>query len=189
MAIVTRKWTRAEYERLTQLGLLAEDERVELIQGEIVAMSPIDPIHAIAVNQANMVLATEFGATHVVGVQNPLVAGEDSEPQPDLILISRAAFAEMKERREHPARAVLVLEVANTSLAYDRREKGSLYALAGQPLYWIVNVVHNQLEVYSNPVPDPAAPFGFSYASFQSLGRGQKVELAGRTLAVDDFLA
>ena len=172
--------TRAEYEKL----VLPEGERVELIEGEIVALGPIDPEHAAGVDSASMTLALTFGTSHIVRVQNPILALEHSEPQPDVVLVSRSSYSKW----QHPSLADLVIEVSNTSLAYDRREKASLYAAAGQPLYWIVNLIHDQLEVYTNPVPDPDAPFRWSYGSFQSLGPDQTVTLLGQTLSVRDFL-
>lgn len=188
MTLVTRKWTREEFEKLSQVGLLAEDERVELIRGEIVALSPIDPLHAITVDRATMLLVSKFGNTHVVRVQNPILVGDDSQPQPDLVLILQAEARELARQRRHPAQVDLVIEVANTSLAYDRTEKASLYAAAGLAPYWIVNLVQEVLEVYSDPSPDSSAVFGWSYSSFHRLSRGQSVEFAGRTIPVIELL-
>ncbi len=188
MDMQLRKWSRADYELLSQTSIIPESEKVELIGGQIVNMSPIDPKHSFTVGYAARLLNREFGDEYFVNVQNPILAREDSEPQPDLTLISLRHADELRLQEQHPDRADLVIEVSNTSLAYDRGVKGSLFAAAGQPLYWIINLVHNQLEVYTNPAPDPDARFGFSYTSFQSLGRGQTVEFAGKTLAVSDFL-
>ncbi|MBI3924600.1 MAG: Uma2 family endonuclease [Armatimonadetes bacterium] len=188
MTLVTRKWTRAEYEKMIEIGLLSEDERVELIRGEIVALSPIDPLHASTVDQANRLLNAKYGGTYVVRVQNPILVGEDAIPQPDLVVIEAVLAAQLVRERRHPSTAELVIEVANTSLAYDRGEKGSLYASAHFPLYWIVNLVHEVLEVYSQPSPDPTTAFGWSYATRHRLSRGQTVEFASLTLAVSDFL-
>jgi len=188
MDMALRKWTREDYERLSQSGIIPESEKVELIGGQIVTMSPIDPLHASTVAYTNMLLAREFGDEYIVHVQNPVIAREDSEPQPDLMLVPRAQADQLRRQRQHPTRADLVIEVSNTSLAYDRGTKSSLFAAAGQPCYWIINLIHDQLEVYTNPAPDPGARFGFSYATFRSLGRGESVEFGGKTLAVNDFL-
>lgn len=188
MTLITRKWTRAEFQKLVEAGLLAPEERVELIQGEIVALSPIDPVHASAVDKANKLLGRVFDETHLVRVQNPVVVGNHSEPQPDLCLISLEHAHQCEQERRHPDQADLLIEVANTSLAYDRVEKASLYASGGYPLYWIVNLIQNHLEIYSDPSPDSSAPFGFSYSRFVRLGPEARVELAGRQLAVSEFL-
>ncbi|MEW6278465.1 MAG: Uma2 family endonuclease [Candidatus Eremiobacterota bacterium] len=188
MTLSTRKWTRSEYEKMAQVGLLAEDERVELIHGEIVDMSPIDPLHASGVDRANMLLTSNYGATHVVRVQNPVDVGDASQPQPDVVLISAALARDLTRQRRHPSSVELILEVANTSLAYDRLQKGSLYASAGFSPYWIVNLPDDVLEVYTDPRPDSAAPHGWRYSCLRTLGRGRTVDFAGRTLSVDDLL-
>ena len=183
-----RTWSREEFERLSQSGIIPEGDRIELIGGQIVNMSPTDPLHASTVAYTTMLLAREFGQSHIVHVQNPIVARDDSEPQPDLMLVPRERSDELRRQRQHPTRADLVIEVSNTSLAYDRGTKGSLFAAAGQPCDWIINLIHDQLEVYTNPAPDPGARFGFSYATFHTYGRGETVEFGGKRLAVNDLL-
>lgn len=188
MDMALRTWSREDFERLSQSGIIPESERVELIGGQIVNMSPIDPLHAFTVDFVNMLLVAEFGKSHLVRVQNPILAREDSQPQPDLMLIPLGSALELRRQRQHPDRADLLVEVSNTSLAYDRGVKGSLFASAGQPCYWIINLIHNQLEVYTNPAPDAGARFGSSYATFHTYGPGQTVEFGGKTLAVNDLL-
>lgn len=172
--------TRAEYHKMGETGCLSPDERVELIQGEILPMTPIDPLHAAAVDQATMLFTELFRATHVVRIQGPIGLGELSEPEPDLVLIPlEVARAALRERR-HPEQVDLVVEVSNTSLAFDRGGKARLYAQGGLPHYWIVNLRERQLEVHSQPAAG-------LYQRISRLRPGQIVELLGRSLAVEDL--
>jgi Uma2 family endonuclease len=106
-------------------------------------------------------LEVAFGAGWTVRTQGPIGLDEDSEPEPDVAVVpgSLRDYA-----REHPARPVLTIEVAESSLDIDRHHKGSVYARAGLPDYWIVNLVDRVLEVYREPAPDSTAPFGWRYA-------------------------
>jgi Uma2 family endonuclease len=139
------RWSVEDYHRLGEHGFLTEDDRVELLNGALVAMTPISPAHQNAVD-----LLTE----HFVGkgdwrvrVQGPLTfAGEDSEPQPDLALITRS-----RPRFAHPSTALLVVEVAVTSHAVDRGVKAPLYARAGIPEYWLVDLAAKAVEVHQQP--------------------------------------
>lgn len=143
----TKRWTRDEYYRLADFGILSPDERVELIEGEIVAMSPQTPSHSYALRRGNMALAKLFGGTHTVCVQLPLDLNEDSQPEPDFALIPHSAV----RSDAHPTTADLVIEVSNSSLAFDQNEKARLYAKAGIEEYWVVDLVHGRVEVYREP--------------------------------------
>ncbi|MBT9583248.1 Uma2 family endonuclease [bacterium] len=188
MQLTTRKWTCDEYQRLAEIGLLAENERIELIQGDIVSMTPVDPLHSNAVGQATGKLFEIFGATHSVRVQLPLRIGTNSEPEPDFCLILLEVARQLMRNRRHPEGADLVVEISNTSLAYDQGYKASLYASGQIPLYWVVDLRAEVVEVYSQPAPDPKAPTGWSYAITHRHARGQRLEFAGRSIPVDDFL-
>lgn len=188
MELMTRKWSREEYQRMIEVGLLHENERVELIKGDIIALTPVDPLHSNAVTLITMLLTGALGATYAVRVQVPLAIGTDSEPEPDFSLVTLETARQLARERKHPTTAELVMELSNTSLAYDRGPKGSLYASGQIPLYWVVNLVDQVLEVYSSPSPDATAPYDWSYAQFQRLARGQTVSFAGRILQVDDLL-
>jgi len=146
-----KRWSRADYDRLVQEGFFAPGERVELIDGEIVEMAPQDARHATAIVVGQEALQAAVGSDYHVRVQLPLALGADSEPEPDLALIhgSRRAFA-----TSHPTSSVLVVEVADSSLIYDRERKSEAYAQAKIPEYWIVNLVERLLEVYRDPRPD-----------------------------------
>ena len=188
MQTSTRKWTCSEYQKLVEVGLLAPHERIELIQGDIVTMAPVDPLHANAVGQATGILVEIFGSTHSVRVQVPLRIGLNSEPEPDFCLIGLAEARALTIERRHPTSADLVIELSNTSLAYDRGPKADLYASGGIPEYWVVDLKDEVVEVFCEPVEDPQAAGGSSYAATRRHRRGQRLEFAGRSLAVDDFL-
>ncbi len=162
-----RLWTLAEYYALGEAGFL---EHTELVEGEIIAMTPQGPQHSTSLTFANQLLVVAFGATHFVRVQLPLTVGERTELEPDFALIPRERF----DPARHPSTADLVIEVSVTSLAYDRCEKASLYARAGVPEYWILNRNTRSLEVYRDPRPDPEAPFGVGYGSRRVFGEQEE---------------
>ena len=144
-----RTFTVDEYERLGRVGILGEDEHIELIEGQIVEMNPIGPGHIWSVNRLTQVFARR--ADVVVSVQNPIRLDARSQPEPDLVVL-RADAAQ--DRTPAPPDALLVIEVADTSLEYDRATKGPLYARAGIPELWIVDVPGQRIEVHREPSPD-----------------------------------
>lgn len=137
-----RPLRRAEYDKLVELGAFG-DERIELLEGALVPMSPIGTRHASAVDMLNLLLVRALGDRARIRVQNPFAAGDISEPEPDILVAPLGDY-----RAEHPAEAYLVIEVAESSLAKDRGVKLRIYAQRGVPEYWIVNVVARQVEVY-----------------------------------------
>ena len=155
------RWTKEEYYRLGEFGFF-HGQRVELIEGRLMVQSPQLSLHASAVRVIDKLLQRLLPDDYSLGTQLPLDLGQTSEPEPDF------AIAQGTDRQfvaGHPTSAVLIIEVADSSLGYDRRRKGSLYARAGILDYWIVNLVDNRVEVYRDPVPDAAALYGHSYAS------------------------
>ena len=163
----TRRWTRAEYERLIEVGVFRPGDPVELLAGELVVSEPQGSEHYTAICLAEEALRAAFGPGWLVRPQGPVALDDESEPEPDLAV---APGTLRDYRREHPSRPVLVIEVAVSSLPLDRNEKSSLYARARLEDYWIVNLVDRALEVYRQPAPDPTAPYGWSYSSRQVLG-------------------
>jgi Uma2 family endonuclease len=187
-AVQPRRWTRQEYEQLAALGVLRPDERVELIEGEIVAMPPQLSRYTTGVYLASEALRAIFGAGFVVRVQSPLALGQYSEPEPDVAVVAGSArdFADA-----HPTSALLVVEVSDTTLSFDRQRKASLYAAAGIPEYWILNLVHRQLEVHREPDPMPDTTYGFGYRTRTIVLAGGVVAVPGRSdthLAIADLL-
>jgi Uma2 family endonuclease len=183
-----RRWTRQEYERLAELGVLGPEEHVELIEGEIVEMPPQLSRHTTGVYLAYEALRAIFGVGFVVRVQFPLALGQYSEPEPDIAVVAGTGrdFADA-----HPTSALLVVEVSDTTLSFDRDAKASLYAAAGIPEYWIVNLVQRQLEMHREPAAMPETQYGFGYRTRTIALPGEVVSTpgpAGSRLAVDDLL-
>lgn len=170
--VATRKFTPDEYYRMADMGIFAPGERVELIEGEIVPLSPQNKPHASRTGRINTLLVRAYGDTHDVRVQLPLSLPPASEPEPDFAVVP---IAWVEEAARHPQNADLVLELADTSLRYDRTEKASVYAKAGIPEYWVLNLAQQCLEVHLDPGPDPEAPFGHAYRSRRVYQASQQV--------------
>ena len=185
--LTLRRWTRAEYDRLVDLGVL-HGEPVELIGGQLVVAEPQGSYHATAIGAVDDALRAALPPGWVVRAQMPVALDDESEPEPDVAVVpgERADY-----RADHPARPALVVEVAESSLAFDREDKGSLYARGGVHDYWIVNLVERVLEVYRDPGPDPTAPYGWRYRAVERLSPAAVVSplaLPSVRLAVSDLL-
>lgn len=155
------KWTREQYYKLGELGMF-EGKRVELINGEIAAMSPIGWRHRLATGLVFEALEVVFPTGFYIEMQQPITipgTTDISEPQPDITVITGTR----RDYSDHPTKAALVVEVADTSLAFDIDEKASLYASAGISDYWVLDLVHNRLYVFRDPRPDAEGRFGYSY--------------------------
>ncbi len=163
----THRWTRAAYDRLIEVGVFRPGDPVELLGGELVVAEPQSEAHYTAVGLVEDALRAALGPGWLIRSQGPIALDEESEPEPDIAV---AQGSRRDYSREHPARPVLVVEVAVSSLSLDRNHKGSLYARARLDDYWILNIVDRVLEVYRQPAVDASAPFGWSYASRQTLG-------------------
>jgi Uma2 family endonuclease len=150
---------------MAEIGLF-DGRHVELIEGDIIEMSPMRPPHRTAVVLTGDRLREAFGQGYFINVQSPFDAGEPSEPEPDIAVIKGNV---RDYKNAHPTTAALIVEVADTSLLYDRTVKASLYAKAGIGEYWIVNLVDNQLEVYRHPALMPEQIYGFGYTSITIL--------------------
>jgi Uma2 family endonuclease len=168
---------------MADAGILTEDDRVELIEGEIVQMAAIGSRHAACVNRLNRMLVQQAGETAVVHVQNPVRLSDLTEPQPDLAVL-RAREDFYAARHPVPADTLLVIEVSHTTLGYDREIKIPLYALAGIPEVWIVDVEGELVEVYREPS-------GHQYAVQENARRGAVLRpllVPGIALPVENIL-
>jgi Uma2 family endonuclease len=181
-----KRWTRAEYYRMGDAGLFRE-QRVELIEGEIFQMPPMKTPHAAGLELGRVALERAFGRGHWIRVQLPLHFGPRSEPQPDLAVVAGG----VRDFTDHPTSALIVVEVSEATLSYDRRRKGSLYAKAGIADYWIVNLNRGQLEVYRQPIPDPSRQYGYGYSSvtvFKSTDAATPLATSTAAIKVADLL-
>lgn len=184
----TRRFTRAEYERLIDLGVFQPGEEIELIGGELMVAEPQGAPHYTAIRKTAKALEAAFGPGWEVRTEGPIGLDDESEPEPDVAVVPGAPddFA-----RAHPSRPALTVEVAESSLALDRQRKGSLYARAGLPDYWVLNLVDRVLEVYREPALDSAAPFGWRYGRsevFEASARVTPLAAPGSSITVSQLL-
>ena len=147
-----RLLTTDDYHLLLRAGSLSEDDQVELIEGEIIEMSPISPEHAARVKRLAELFHDAVRKRAIVSVQDPILAGEHSEPQPDVALLRPRADYYAKSH-PGPEDVLLVVEIAETSVDYDRNMKMRLYARAGVPEAWLVSLPDQWIEVYQDPSP------------------------------------
>ena len=178
----TKHWTRVEYERLIDLGAFRPGERLELVGGALLVCEPQGGPHFTAVGLVEDALRPVFGIGWTVRAQGPIALDEDSEPEPDIAVVPGSR---RDHSRAHPSHPVLIVEVADSSLAFDRAEKGSLYARAGIADYWILNLPDQVLEVYREPAAAPHAPYGHRYGATITLAPRDTVSpLAVPTAAI-----
>ena len=145
-----RPFTVGEYYRMAEADILTEEDRVELVAGQIVAMSPIGSRHAACVDRLNGLLHRQPEQAFIVRVQSPIALDAYSEPEPDLVLLRpRADF--YAEAHPSAADVLLAVEVADTSVDYDREVKLPLYAQAGLPEVWLIDLQRDHIEVYARP--------------------------------------
>ena len=181
---VTRhRFTVADYERMGQFGIFSEDERVELVCGEVILMSPIGERHAACVDFLTQLITLRLRHSAIVRVQNPVLLDDYSEPQPDIALLKRRDDF-YRHAHPRPEDVLLVIEVSDSTLAFDQKVKVPLYARAGIPEAWVVNLVEESIEVYSDPA-------GGEYQTVRSYARGRRLQshtLAGLRLSVSKVL-
>jgi Uma2 family endonuclease len=184
----TRRWSRGEYDRLIALGIIQEDERLELLGGELVLRDRQSPGHAFAITTLSEALRNAIDSGSHVRILSPVALDSESEPEPDLSVVPGAI---RDHRDDHPSRPTLLVEVADTSLVFDRQRKGSLYARAHLQEYWIVNLVDRVLEVYREPSLDVGAHYGWAYRAALTLGPDEHVTplvAPSARILVADFL-
>lgn len=161
-------FTVVEYRRMGEVGIISEDDRVELVCGEIIKMSPIGKRHAACVDALNELLQERLRRSVNVRVQNPVQLDDYSEPQPDIAVLKRR---DDFYRHAHPRSedVLVVIEVSDSTLELDQKVKVPLYAAAGIPEAWLVNLPEERIEVYSDPA-------GGEYQTVGSYARGQKLQ-------------
>ena len=186
--LLRHRITPEEYGAIGDLGLLS-GKRTELVDGHILVMPPQGPPHASGLSAANDEMRRIFDAkSHWIRGQLPLIVGPEwVDPDCAVVVGSRQSW----DGKPHPATALIVVEVSDSTLRYDRRTKAGMYASAGVPDYWILNLIDRVLEVHRDPVADAAWPFGHRYADVRVLDAAAGVSplaMPGATVKVADLL-
>lgn len=187
------KWSRSRYHTAVEKGIFGDWERVELIGGDLVTEGMADRMaqktnHQWAVRRVSKRLDHLFGDGFDVRPQLPLALLDDSEPEPDIAVV---LGSEDDYLASAPRSAVLIVEISDSTLRYDRTYKASLYAAAGNQDYWILNLAHRTLEVRRSLVADEAQPFGYHFTEVGSLSPSDQVAPLAQphsSLPVDDLL-
>jgi len=176
-------FTVDDYHRLAEIGILSEDDRVELLDGQVVEMSPIGPRHGGCVKNLVRLLYRRLGEAVILGVQDPVALGRHSEPQPDIAVLKPRSDA-YRSAHPRPADTLLVIEVADTSLESDREVKLPLYAGAGIPEVWLVDLEHEVIVVYRQPSAE-------GYGEVRTRGRSEVLDallVPTGAISVDEVL-
>lgn len=179
-----RRFTVEEYHRMIEAGVFAEDERFELLDGWIISQPAQTPPHATVIGLAHDALRGMLPAGWRVRVRSAITTA-DSEPEPDLAIV-RGAARDYLGRHPGPQDIVLLIEVADSTLAKDRGLKGRLYARAGIPTYWIINLVDARVEIYTDPTGPDSTP---GYRQLQTIGPGDFVPLVVEGRETGQFAA
>ncbi|MEL6382364.1 MAG: Uma2 family endonuclease [Cyanobacteria bacterium J06626_18] len=163
---------------------------MEFVEGHAIDMATMSSSHAVALDLIDSALRRLFGIGYYIRQRKPFIILDSSEPEPipDVAVVP-GLIRDYGDA--HPSAAKLIVEVADTSLVYDREVKGSLYAKASISEYWVLNIGDRQLEVYTDPVPDATATYGFSYNSYQLYKPGQSaapIGMVSQAIAIEDVL-
>jgi Uma2 family endonuclease len=184
VAVSKRRFTVHDYHRMGEAGILSPRDRVELLDGEVVTLSPIGPRHGAAVDRATRAFVTAVGDSAIVRVQGSVRLDLYTEPEPDIVLLRpRSDF--YASTHPGPSDILLIIEVADSSLEYDRDVKASVYASAGVPEYWIADVNEHRVHCFSEPASG-------TYRTMTALGRAHSLApllLPACTVSSDDLLA
>ena len=163
--LTLRRWSRVEYEKLVDSGFF-HDDPIELIGGQLIVAEPQGTYHATVLNLVDQSVRAALPPGWFVRIQQPISLDDDSAPEPDLAVVRGVPEDYLNA---HPTVPALVIEIADTSLGFDRKVKGSVYARGGVQDYWVVNVTDRVLEVYRDPHADPSAAWGWSYRSMRTI--------------------
>lgn len=174
-----KRFTIDEYHRLADLGFFTEDDRVELIRGEIMQMAAKGTLHTVCCSNLLGELARLVAIRATLRCQDPIILPSNSEPEPDFV-IAKKRDDNYLSAHPNPSDILLVIEIADSTLKYDQEVKIPLYAEAGISDYWIFNLVQNHLEVYSEPYQELQGNFGYSM---------QRIVLPNQAIALPCFLA
>lgn len=181
----TKRWTRREYGRLIETGILHEDDPIELIEGRLIVAEPQNTPHAQAIELAADALRAAFGLGWRIRVQLPIALDPDSEPEPD---VSVVAGSPRDRDTDHPSRPALVVEVADSSVRYDRDVKARVYARAAIPEYWIVDLPARVVEVHRMPRRRSGRGSRYSTVTIARPGESIRPLATAHPVAVADLL-
>ncbi|MDQ2740971.1 MAG: Uma2 family endonuclease [Chloroflexota bacterium] len=176
-----RQFTVHDYHRMADIGILREDDRVELIDGKVVEMSPIGGRHVTCVSRINRLLVSRLTDDAIVNGQSPVRLGKYQEPEPDLAVVRNREYGNELPNADD---VFLLMEVSDSSLAYDRGTKLRLYARAGIPEFWLIDLPGEAIERHTNPSGD-------QYGVTVRVGRGAEIEstrVPGLLIRTDDVL-
>ena len=165
-AIAMRRWTRVEYDRLIDLGVFQPGERLELLDGWLVVREPQGTRHSTGIRRVLSVLRRTLGEAWQIDSRLPIALDDLSEPEPDVSVVPGNPDSYV---HEHPSHPLLIVEVAESSYRIDREYKASLYARAGVPEYWILDLIHGTVEVHREPAEAADARYGWRYRSVETL--------------------
>jgi Uma2 family endonuclease len=183
VAVRTRRFNADEYLRMVEVGILSYDDRVELIDGEVLSMTPIGPRHSAAVDRATRLFVSRFGADAIVRVQGPVRLNLFTEPEPD-VLVLRPRDDFYASAHPGPAEVLLVVEVADASLDYDRDVKAFVYAQSGVPEYWVLDLNAQVLLRHTSPADG-------AYRHIDRIDRDARIapqQLPHRVIPVGDLI-
>jgi Uma2 family endonuclease len=181
-----KRWNRKEYYQLAAEGMF-NNQRVELIGGVIYEVSPQSTEHFYCYEVSRRILEKVFGDEYWVRSQGPLVASNDSEPEPDLCVVP----GPVKVLPDHPSSSILTLEISKSSIVFDRLTKACLYASMNIPDYWVLDIDNRQLWVHRLPVADETMQFGHRYSQVEAIaadGHVASLEKPEARIAVADML-
>lgn len=181
LSVTTHRWTVSDFHRLAEAGILTEDIRVELIDGQLIDMSPIGDLHAACVKRLNDFLGPIVRENAILGIQDPIILDDFSEPQPDVSILHRKRnyYADGHPR---PTDILLLIEVADSSAEKDKKVKLPLYGKSGIPECWLINLNEGLIEQYLEPSPD-----GYRTIHFYRPGEVIESEVIG-SIAVADLI-
>ncbi|MCB0572747.1 MAG: Uma2 family endonuclease [Phaeodactylibacter sp.] len=172
-----------EYQKMAEVGILADDDRIELLEGKLIELSPVGRKHAAMVKRLTALLYDILAGELIISVQGPIRLGEYSEPEPDLALLELSSNY-YEDHLPEAKNVLLIIEVADSSLEKDRAVKLPIYAGAGIPEYWVVSLEARSVEVYRSPRGD-----GYDFQETFYAESGSKLNLprSGRALSVDSL--
>ncbi len=184
----SKQFSIEEYHQLLELGFFKEDDRIELVRGDLIQMAAKGTKHIFCCQELSRILHNLIAQQAISRCQDPIVLASGSEPEPDFAIV-RLSPDRYRSRKPEAEDILLLIEVADSSLEYDRTTKGSLYAEAAIEHYWIFNVLDRQLEVYQAPFQN--AKGEFEYSSKQLYQAHQTIDLPDPltgTIAIADVL-